>query len=110
LKLEISGLKRDGFESLNSKLTRLKALCSNDLFEQWRAAKELRNHFAHREAGRLMGIFLMNGFKQNLNLINSIFLESSTILIKENNLKDLLQQSEHLVNGLFILEFRNTKY
>lgn len=109
LKLEISGLKRDGFESLHSKLTRLKELCSNDLFEQWKAAKELRNHFAHREAGRLMGIFLMNGFKQNLNLINSIFLESSTILIKENNLKDLLQQSEHLVKGLFILEYRNTK-
>ncbi|MFD2938553.1 hypothetical protein [Flavobacterium notoginsengisoli] len=109
LKLEISGLKRDGFESLHSKLTRLKELCSNDLFEQWRGAKELRNHFAHHEAGVLMGIFLMNGFKHNLNLINSIFLESTAILDKEKKLKDLLQQSEHLVKGLFILEYKTQK-
>ncbi len=109
LKLEISGLKRDGFETLHSKLTRLKELCSNDLFEQWRRAKELRNHFAHREAGVLMGIVLMNAFKHNLNLINSIFLESSAILSKEYNLKNLLKQSEHLVKGLFVLEYKNTK-
>ena len=51
----------------------------------------------------------MNAFKNNLNLINSIFLESSTILNKENDLKNLLQQSEHLVKGLFILEYKKTK-
>lgn len=109
LKLEISGLKKDGFETLDSKLRRLKELCSNDLFEQWKIAKKFRNDFAHREAGVLMGIVLMSAFKHNLNLINSIFLESSTILNKENNLKNFLQQSEHLVKGLFILEYKNTK-
>lgn len=109
LKLEILGLKREGFESLHSKLTRLKILVSNDLFEQWKIAKKFRNDFAHREAGALMGIILMNAFKHNLNLINSIFLESSTILNKENNLKYMLQQSEHLVKGLFILDYKNTK-
>jgi hypothetical protein len=56
-----------------------------------------------------MGIFLMNGFKHNLNLINSIFLESTAILDKEKKLKDLLQQSEHLVKGLFILEYKTQK-
>lgn len=109
LKLEILGLKRDGFEPLHSKLTRLKELCSNDLFEQWKRAKELRNHFAHREAGVFMGIFLLNAFKHNLNMINSIFLESSTVLDKEKKLKDLLQQSGHLVKGAFILEYKTQK-
>lgn len=109
LKLEIADLKKDGFESLNSKLKRLKEFCSNDLFEQWKRAKELRNQFAHREAGVLTGIVLMNAFKHNLNLINSIFLEPTAILNKENNLKKLLQQSEHLAKGLFILEYENTK-
>ena len=109
LKLEISGLKKDRFETLDSKLKRLKELYSNDLFEQWKIAKKFRNDFAHREAGALIGIILMNAFKNNLNLINSIFLESSTILNKENDLKNLLQQSEHLVKGLFILEYKKTK-
>lgn len=104
LKLEIEGIKKDGFETLHSKLNRLKKYCSNDLFEQWKNAKELRNNFAHREAGTLMGIALVNGFKHNLNLINSIFLEPATILEKENNYKELLRQSEHLVNGFFVLE------
>lgn len=72
-------------------------------------SKKFRNDFAHREAGALMGITLMNAFKHNLNLINSIFLESSTILNKENNLKYMLQQSEHLVKGLFVLDYKNTK-
>lgn len=109
LKLEILGLKRDGFEPLHSKLTRLKEVCSNDLFEQWIIAKKFRNDFAHREAGALMGIILMNAFKHNLNLINSIFLDSSTILNKESNLKNLLQQSKHLEKGLFILEYKTQK-
>ncbi len=109
LKLEMSGLKKEGFESLDSKIKRLKDLCSNDLFEQWRLAKKLRNVFAHREAGELMGIALMNAFKHNLNLINSIFLESSIILKKENILKNLLQKSNHLLKGNFVLEYKNTK-
>lgn len=109
LKLEILGLKKDDFESLDSKLKRLKSSCSNDLFEQWSAAKKLRNAFAHREAGKLAGIFLMDAFKHNLNLINSVFLESSAIINKEKKLEDLLQQSRHLVKGLFILEYNNTK-
>jgi hypothetical protein len=104
LKLEIEGLKKDGFETLHSKLNRLKKYCSNDLFEQWKNAKELRNDFAHREAGIFMGIALINGFKHNLNLINSIFLEPCTILEKENNHNELLKQSEHLINGFFVLE------
>lgn len=109
LKLEMLGLKKDRFETLTSKLNRLKELCSNDLFEQWKIAKKFRNDFAHREAGVLMGISLINALKHNLNLINSVFLESSTILNKENNLKNLLQQSKHLEKGLFILEYKNTK-
>jgi len=107
LKLEIEGVKKEGFETLHSKLKRLKKYCSNDLFEQWENAKELRNSFAHREAGVLMGITLMNGFKHNLNLINSIFLEPSTIIEKENNHKTILRQSEHLLKGFFILDYND---
>jgi hypothetical protein len=109
LKLEILGLKKSGFETLAFKLKRLEKFCSNDLFQQWKQAKNFRNDFAHREAGVLLGVAIMNAFKHNLNMINSIFLESSTILEKENSHKKLLQQSEHLVKGLFILEFNKRK-
>lgn len=110
LNLEIVGLKKkEGFESLNSKLRRLEKQCSKDLHQQWLAAKEWRNSFAHREAGVLMGITLINALKHNLNMINSLFLEVSAIHEKENHHKMLLQQCEHLVNGLFILDDGNKK-
>jgi len=110
IKLENAGLKKDKYESLHSKLTRLKKYCSNDLFEQWKRAKELRNQFAHPKAGVFMGITLMNGFKHNLNMINSIFLESSMITKKESDLSEILKKSSHLLNGKFILEYNNKKF
>lgn len=110
LKLEIVGLnKKEGFESLNSKLNRIEKQCSKDLHQQWLAAKEWRNSFAHREAGVLMGIVLINALKHNLNMINSVFLEGTTIHKKEKDHRILLQQCEHLVNGLFILDDGNKK-
>lgn len=109
LKIEIEGIKKEGFETLHSKLNRLKKYCSNDLFEQWKIAKELRNDFAHREAGIFMGITLMNAFKHNLNLINSIFLESATIIEKENHHKMLLEESEYLIKGHFVLEYNDER-
>lgn len=110
LKLEIVGLKKkEGFESLHSKLNRLEKYCSKDLHQQWLDAKEWRNIFAHSEAGVIMGITLINALKHNLNMINSLFLELSIIQEKENQHKALLQQSEHLANGLFILNDGNKK-
>lgn len=110
LKLEIVGLKKkEGFESLNSKLHRLEKYCSKDSHQQWLKAKEWRNSFAHREAGVLVGITLINALKHNLNMINSLFLEVSAIHEKENHHRALLQQCEHLVNGLFILDDGNKK-
>lgn len=110
LKLEIVGLNRkEGFESLHSKLNRLEKQCSKDLYQQWLEAKEWRNSFAHREAGVLMGIVLINALKHNLNMINSLFLEGTTIHEKEKDHRTLLQQCEHLVNGLFILDDGNKK-
>lgn len=110
LKLEIVGLKKkEGFESLHSKLNRLEKQCSKDLHQQWLEAKEWRNSFAHREAGVLMGITLINALKHNLNMINSLFLEVATIHEKEKEHRTLLQQCEHLVNRLFILDDGNKK-
>ncbi|SEB02028.1 hypothetical protein SAMN05443667_11594 [Flavobacterium gillisiae] len=110
LKLEVVGLKKkEGFESLHSKLNRLEKYCSKHLHQQWLDAKEWRNRFAHREAGVLMGVTLINALKHNLNMINSLFLEVTTIHEKENQHKILLQQSEHLLNGLFILDDGNKK-
>lgn len=110
LKLEIVGLKKkEGFESLHSKLNRLEKYCSKDLHQQWLSAKEWRNSFAHREAGVLMGITLISALKHNLNMINSLFLEVITIHEKEKEHGTLLKQCEHLLNGLFILDDGNKK-
>lgn len=57
LRLQKEGLIKKGFESLSSKLKRLKEHCSIDLFEQWEKARLLRNEFAHMEAGRTKGFF-----------------------------------------------------
>jgi hypothetical protein len=105
LKLEIVGLKKkEGFESLHSKLNRLEKYCSKDLHQQWLAAKEWRNSFAHREAGVLMGITLINALKHNLNMINSLFLDVTAIHEKEKEHGKLLKKCEHLLYGQFILD------
>lgn len=110
LKLEIVGLKKkEGFESLHSKLNRLEKYCSKDLHQQWLAAKEWRNSFAHREAGVLMGITLINALKHNLNMINSLFLDVTAIHEKEKEHGELLKKCEHLLYGQFILDDGNKK-
>jgi hypothetical protein len=109
LKLEKLGMKKEGFESLNSKLKRLENHSSKDLFAQWQSAREMRNIFAHQKAGTLMGMTLIKAFKHNLNMINSVFLSPEMIQEKENHLKTLLNQTEHFTKGLFILEYKNQK-
>ena len=109
LKLENLGIKKNGFEPLHSKLKRLEKYTSQGLYDLWKQAKEIRNDFAHREAGVSIGIVLINAFKHNLNMINSLFLNLETIEEKENQFNVLLNQSEHFENGFFILEYQNKK-
>lgn len=109
LKLEKLGMMKKGFESLNSKLKRLEKHSSKDLSAQWQSAREMRNMFAHQKAGALMGIVLINAFKHNLNMINSVFLSPEMIKEKDSELKNLLSQTEHFTKGLFVLDYRNRK-
>lgn len=109
LRLEQLCMQREGFESLNSKIKRLQNYCSKDLFDQWQAARELRNSFAHRAAGSFGGILFLNTFKHNLNLINTLFLETSILKNKENHLKQLLTQTEQFALGKFTLTINGQK-
>lgn len=102
--------EKTGFEPLHSKLQLLQDVYgSKVLFEQWKQAKEMRNSFAHREAGGRLGILLLKGFKHNLNMINSVFLEPETIKRKENEHEDLVKKTEHLIEGLFVLEYNESR-
>lgn len=109
LRLQKEGLIKKGFESLSSKLKRLKEHCSIDLFEQWEKARLLRNEFAHMEAGRTKGFFLLGSFIHNLNMINTIFLEEKAILERESLISDLKHKSKHLRKGLFILDYQDKR-
>lgn len=110
LKIADLGIEKKGFESLNSKIKRLEKYSSNELHKQWLHSKELRNIFAHHKAGRLMGITLFKAFKHINNMINSVFLQKEEIIEKENSLKEIATESEHLKKGLFVMEYNSNRY
>jgi len=110
LKIKALGIEKKGFESLSSKIKRLEKFSSNELYKQWLHSKELRNIFAHCEAGQLMGITLLKAFKHINNMINTIFLKQEEIVKKEHSLKKIASESEHLKKGLFILEYKSNLY
>jgi hypothetical protein len=110
IKISDLGLESEKFESLTSKIKKLKDFSSNELYDKWLHAKELRNIFAHHKAGRLMGVAILNAFKHNINMINSVFLEHQEILDKEKLLKKIANKSTHLKNGLFILEYQGKRF
>lgn len=110
IKISNLGFESKKFESLTSKIKKLKDVSSNELNDKWLHAKELRNIFAHHKAGRLMGIAILNAFKHNINMINSVFLEHQEILDKENLLKKIAKKSEHLKDGLFIFEYQGKRF
>jgi hypothetical protein len=110
LKIEELKIEKKGFESLNSKIKRLEKYSSDELYKEWLRSKDLRNTFAHHKAGRLMGIVLINAFKHNINMINSVFLTKNEILEKENSLESIKQKSNHLKKGLFIMEYKGKSF
>lgn len=110
LKIKNLNIEKKGFESLNSKINRLEKYSSIELHKQWLDSKALRNLFAHHEAGRLMGITLMNAFKHNINMINTVFLTKKEISEKEDSLLSIVNKSNHLKEGLFILEYKNKSF
>lgn len=110
IKISNLGLQKQGFESLNSKIKKLEEFSSNELNNQWIQAKKLRNIFAHHKAGRLMGATLLKAFKHNINMINSVFLEKTEILAKEQSLNVIMEDSKHLKKGLFIMEFKGKPF
>lgn len=110
LKITDIGIEKDGFESLHSKIKRLEKHFSIELMEQWLLLKELRNRFAHHEAGRLLGVTLLRSFKHIVNMINSVFLSQLEVMDKENTFKRISSKSEHLKKGLFIMEYNRKRY
>ncbi|APG65070.1 hypothetical protein LPB136_06780 [Tenacibaculum todarodis] len=110
LKIEELKIEKKGFESLNSKIKRLEKYSSNELHKEWLHSKNLRNTFAHHKAGRLMGIILINTFKHIINMINSVFLTKNEILELENSLKLIKQKTNHLEEGLFIMEYKGKSF
>lgn len=110
IKISELGLESEKFESLTSKIKKLKKNSSNELNDKWLHAKELRNIFAHHQAGRLMGVAIFNAFKHNINMINSVFLEHQEIFEKEELLKKIASESKHLKDGLFILEHNDKRF
>lgn len=106
--LKVSELKlsKKGFESLSSKINKLEKHTSIELYKRWIEAKDIRNMFAHHKAGRQFGITLINVFKHNINMINSIFLNKDEIQEIEKSLESLKKRSEHLKKGLFRMEYK----
>lgn len=110
LKIIELGLGKEGFEPLWSKIKKLEQYSSNELHKQWTHAKEIRNLFAHHQAGRILGITLIKAFKHFINMINSVFLEKEDILERENQIKEIKSKSKHLEKGLFILDYQDQSY
>lgn len=110
LKISELNIEKKGFESLSSKIKRLEKFTSSELHKKWLHAKEMRNMFAHHKAGRLMGVTLLNAFKHNINMINSVFLTKNEISDRHNSLESLKEKSMDLKKGLFIMEYNGKRY
>uniref|UniRef100_UPI00109D765C hypothetical protein n=1 Tax=Candidatus Ulvibacter alkanivorans TaxID=2267620 RepID=UPI00109D765C len=110
LKISELDIAKKGFESLNSKIKRLEAFTSGELHKKWLHAKEMRNMFAHHKAGRLMGIVLLNAFKHNINMINSVFLGKKEIIRRSVSLENLKENAIMLNKGLFVLKYKSKRF
>jgi hypothetical protein len=111
LKIEDLKIEKKGFESLTSKIKRLEVYSSKELYEAWVKSKNLRNTFAHRKAGELSGLILVvNAFKHNINMINSVFLTKEEVLEKEKFVESIKDKSNHLIEGLFIMEYKGKSF
>jgi len=106
--LEIPAKK--GYESLYDKIKKIEPFISTTLFEEWIAAKEQRNTFAHPTAGSLKGIIHFRGLFQMVNIINTVFLDKNKIDESEGLLSNLKNESDHFRDGLFKFKFGDKNY
>lgn len=109
LRISELDMKKKGFESLASKINKLEKHTSVELHKRWIEVKEIRNLFAHHEAGRQFGITLINVFKHNINMINSVFLRKEEIEEIEESLENLKRRSHHLKKGLFVMKYKGQR-
>ncbi|GET35238.1 hypothetical protein PbJCM13498_41010 [Prolixibacter bellariivorans] len=98
------------YESLKSKLEKLGKHTSVDFYKEWDKAREVRNIFAHPEAGRLMGITVYRSFLQMVNILNTLFLDKEIVESNENHLIKLKKQTEKFKRKLFILELDSKRF
>jgi hypothetical protein len=111
LRLEMSGIEKSKkFQSLNVKLKKLEKLTSIEIYKQWDNAREIRNVFAHRDAGCFMGIIIYRSLLQMVNIINTLFLNKNITELNKSSLEIIETQSRNFRNGLFILEFEGKNY
>jgi hypothetical protein len=94
------------FESLEKKIKKIEPFTSPTVLIEWNKARDIRNAFAHPEAGSLMGIIVLRGFYQMVNIINTVFLDKNVIEENEQLLNNLKAESLHLKEGLFKFQYQ----
>ena len=111
LRLEKLGIpKKKGFESLYEKIKKIEPYISPTLLAEWKAAKEMRNTFAHPTAGSLKGISHFRGFFQMINIINTVFLDKNNIDQREQALDNLKIESLPFKDGLLKFQTGDKNY
>lgn len=97
-------------EPLEKRLKKIEPFTSPTVFQDWHKVRKIRNYFAHPEAGKYMGITIVRGFYQMINIINLIFLDKSEIESNESLLDELKKSALHFKEGLYILQYDGKKY
>lgn len=111
LRLDQIGIpKSKEFESLKVLIEKFEPYTSTSLIREWDRAREIRNLFAHKEAGTLMGITIIRGFYQMVNILNNIFLDKSLLDHNETKFESLKAESKHLKKGLYKLNLNDKVY
>lgn len=97
-------------ESLEKKIKSIEPFTSPSVLQKWNKAREVRNVFAHPEAGSLMGITVLRGFYQMVNILNTIFLDKEVIDTNELLVNNLKAEAQHLKEGLFKFHFHEKDF
>lgn len=101
--IRLEELKLSNTGRLEKKIARLEEFSSPQLLDQWNHTRKIRNYFAHPNPGSLMGITLIRGFAQLINILNTVFLSREEIVEDESKLEELKTEAEYLKDGLYVL-------
>jgi hypothetical protein len=107
LKIEIPNKKHT---SLNTLLEKLAEVSHPSLPEDWKKVKYIRNHLAHPKQRSLLGITIINGVSQIVNVLNKLFLPVKFFDDLETQLNQLRKETKVLSSGLFVLEYNGSRY